>query len=154
MCIRDRIETEQNPLIAIESVVAVVPIDSFDELLYSMAQELEDPSDPQRLERMLNGLSQLGNQRPHDFEKRVSPLSKRALQVIQKGTYDYLKYQLAYLFVAWIRNEMMEPSEYFQDWKLEFDQAMPVQLSLIHISEPTRRYAISYAVFCLKKKKK
>ena len=27
-----------------------------------------------------------------------------------------------------------------------------VGLSLIHISEPTRRYAISYAVFCLKKK--
>ena len=26
------------------------------------------------------------------------------------------------------------------------------KLSLIHISEPTRRYAISYAVFCLKKK--
>ena len=26
------------------------------------------------------------------------------------------------------------------------------ELSLIHISEPTRRYAISYAVFCLKKK--
>jgi len=27
-----------------------------------------------------------------------------------------------------------------------------LKLSLIHISEPTRRYAISYAVFCLKKK--
>ena len=27
-------------------------------------------------------------------------------------------------------------------------------LSLIHISEPTRLTAISYAVFCLKKKKK
>ena len=26
-------------------------------------------------------------------------------------------------------------------------------LSLIHISEPTRRVVISYAVFCLKKKK-
>ena len=26
------------------------------------------------------------------------------------------------------------------------------QLSLIHISEPTRRVVISYAVFCLKKK--
>ena len=25
-----------------------------------------------------------------------------------------------------------------------------LQLSLIHISKPTRRYAISYAVFCLK----
>ncbi len=29
-----------------------------------------------------------------------------------------------------------------------------VVLSLIHISEPTRQEAISYAVFCLKKKKK
>ncbi len=28
-----------------------------------------------------------------------------------------------------------------------------VVLSLIHISEPTRQEAISYAVFCLKKKK-
>ena len=27
-------------------------------------------------------------------------------------------------------------------------------LSLIHISEPTRQAEISYAVFCLKKKKK
>ncbi len=30
----------------------------------------------------------------------------------------------------------------------------PVVLSLIHISEPTRQAEISYAVFCLKKKKK
>ena len=29
----------------------------------------------------------------------------------------------------------------------------PPELSLIHISEPTRQEAISYAVFCLKKKK-
>ena len=34
-------------------------------------------------------------------------------------------------------------------------QVDPVlMLSLIHISEPTRRTPISYAVFCLKKKKK
>src|SRR5678815_5889409 len=30
----------------------------------------------------------------------------------------------------------------------------PLTLSLIHISEPTRLLSISYAVFCLKKKKK
>src|SRR5665647_1619291 len=35
-------------------------------------------------------------------------------------------------------------------WKLSAQQ----NLSLIHISEPTRRTPISYAVFCLKKKKK
>ena len=33
---------------------------------------------------------------------------------------------------------------------LDFSSAIQ-RLSLIHISEPTRRYAISYAVFCLKK---
>src|SRR5665647_3179192 len=33
-------------------------------------------------------------------------------------------------------------------------QAVLLRLSLIHISEPTRRTPISYAVFCLKKKKK
>ena len=31
--------------------------------------------------------------------------------------------------------------------------ATVLELSLIHISEPTRRTPISYAVFCLKKKK-
>eukprot|EP00658_Telonema_sp_P-2_P031215 TRINITY_DN23408_c0_g2_i1.p1 TRINITY_DN23408_c0_g2~~TRINITY_DN23408_c0_g2_i1.p1 ORF type:complete len:118 (+),score=43.88 TRINITY_DN23408_c0_g2_i1:124-477(+) len=31
--------------------------------------------------------------------------------------------------------------------------ALPQPLSLIHISEPTRLLSISYAVFCLKKKK-
>ena len=30
--------------------------------------------------------------------------------------------------------------------------ALGLELSLIHISEPTRRRGISYAVFCLKKK--
>ena len=34
------------------------------------------------------------------------------------------------------------------------DLFLVVILSLIHISEPTRRTPISYAVFCLKKKKK
>ena len=33
------------------------------------------------------------------------------------------------------------------------EAAIAYGLSLIHISEPTRRRGISYAVFCLKKKK-
>eukprot|EP00831_Metopus_contortus_P006226 TRINITY_DN12353_c0_g1_i2.p1 TRINITY_DN12353_c0_g1~~TRINITY_DN12353_c0_g1_i2.p1 ORF type:complete len:105 (-),score=41.38 TRINITY_DN12353_c0_g1_i2:81-395(-) len=33
-------------------------------------------------------------------------------------------------------------------------KSSPLHLSLIHISEPTRPLYISYAVFCLKKKKK
>ena len=34
------------------------------------------------------------------------------------------------------------------------DRRIWLHLSLIHISEPTRQAEISYAVFCLKKKKK
>src|SRR5665647_3769955 len=37
---------------------------------------------------------------------------------------------------------------------LGFTDSRLYMLSLIHISEPTRRTPISYAVFCLKKKKK
>src|SRR5664279_6069354 len=47
----------------------------------------------------------------------------------------------------------------FVDFKKAFDLVWHdglwavLRLSLIHISEPTRRTPISYAVFCLKKKK-
>ena len=37
--------------------------------------------------------------------------------------------------------------------KLVKERILPLELSLIHISEPTRLLSISYAVFCLKKKK-
>src|SRR5665647_1646517 len=45
---------------------------------------------------------------------------------------------------------------FFMDNVFRFTQAGSEvsALSLIHISEPTRRTPISYAVFCLKKKKK
>src|SRR5678815_2474231 len=38
-----------------------------------------------------------------------------------------------------------------RDWRRAV--IVPLYLSLIHISEPTRLLSISYAVFCLKKKK-
>src|SRR5680860_1603916 len=46
------------------------------------------------------------------------------------------------------QREIVELREKLRDAELERD------LSLIHISEPTRRTPISYAVFCLKKKNK
>ena len=48
---------------------------------------------------------------------------------------------LPVLDVAWLVKELED--------KFGVSAAAPVQvLSLIHISEPTRRYAISYDVFC------
>eukprot|EP00658_Telonema_sp_P-2_P026554 TRINITY_DN20737_c0_g1_i2.p1 TRINITY_DN20737_c0_g1~~TRINITY_DN20737_c0_g1_i2.p1 ORF type:complete len:1096 (-),score=231.64 TRINITY_DN20737_c0_g1_i2:56-3343(-) len=40
------------------------------------------------------------------------------------------------------------------EWKQKYTLVRSYLLSLIHISEPTRLLSISYAVFCLKKKKK
>ena len=39
-------------------------------------------------------------------------------------------------------------------WPSRYHDPVTHELSLIHISEPTRLGMISYAVFCLKKKKK
>ena len=64
-------------------------------------------------------------------------------------------------------NPDIDPSRQGQDYVLSPDRGMSdydyflqrkselycYNLSLIHISEPTRRTPISYAVFCLKKKK-
>ena len=42
----------------------------------------------------------------------------------------------------------------FRTYVEDVDRTLYDILSLIHISEPTRQAEISYAVFCLKKKKK
>src|SRR5664279_6254154 len=50
-------------------------------------------------------------------------------------------------YVYWYGDSILAAPPYF--WPFVPDSP----LSLIHISEPTRRTPISYAVFCLKKKK-
>ena len=66
-----------------------------------------------------------------------------------------------------VLNEAFELCEHYENllsytkegsdiWNINHANGQPVtvdSLSLIHISEPTRRTPISYAVFCLKKKK-
>ena len=53
-----------------------------------------------------------------------------------------------------LRMEYEYEKEEFKRQTETMGVARKVKLSLIHISEPTRRTPISYAVFCLKKKKK
>eukprot|EP00658_Telonema_sp_P-2_P063754 TRINITY_DN52537_c0_g1_i1.p1 TRINITY_DN52537_c0_g1~~TRINITY_DN52537_c0_g1_i1.p1 ORF type:complete len:172 (-),score=40.33 TRINITY_DN52537_c0_g1_i1:56-571(-) len=58
----------------------------------------------------------------------------------------------------WVRSSKLawvgpKPEESITQVTLS-DQELVLYLSLIHISEPTRLLSISYAVFCLKKKKK
>src|SRR5450756_1022910 len=79
-----------------------------------------------------------------------------------------LKHELHRLLVDGIKYERVGGSGAKAEWEMllfkneelvNYLSALPVQssvyeLSLIHISEPTRLGMISYAVFCLKKKKK
>ena len=53
--------------------------------------------------------------------------------------------------VSEIRPNPRQPRRYFDEQRIaELADSIRQQLSLIHISEPTRRTPISYAVFCLK----
>ena len=59
-----------------------------------------------------------------------------------------------------VRGEAAPGAPYGTDVNAALEKALAIarrmglELSLIHISEPTRQAEISYAVFCLKKKKK
>src|SRR5665647_2103163 len=62
---------------------------------------------------------------------------------------DYAGGVIGHFWNGMSRKDVMELGEMLDDGTVAL-----LILSLIHISEPTRRTPISYAVFCLKKKKK
>ena len=78
------------------------------------------------------------------------PMNKRTESIRLKHLQDiyYEKLQgIAYdVYDEQLHNLIIRPEE--------LDADIHLYLSLIHISEPTRRTPISYAVFCFKKKKK
>ena len=64
---------------------------------------------------------------PYEYKNTLFAIISKAVKIIQNERK---------VMPAWIKTKQ------------------PIDLSLIHISEPTRLLSISYAVFCLKKKKK
>ena len=75
------------------------------------------------------------------YEKRIQKFVLRNEEELTEFTKNYLAV------------EQRERRHMFEEWKEENGYSVQL-LSLIHISEPTRRTPISYAVFCLKKKNK
>src|SRR5678815_3044882 len=69
-----------------------------------------------------------------DYEPSIEAY-KKAIQIDPKNKRAYYQLGIAY------------------DYQQRYEESIKVyNLSLIHISEPTRLLSISYAVFCLKKK--
>src|SRR6202035_4044581 len=62
----------------------IKPIGELDDLIDVFAHVLEEPDDPMEVERVLDGISRLCDQRPDDFAARTGPLRKRALDRLAK----------------------------------------------------------------------
>src|SRR5680860_1703339 len=87
------------------------------------------------------GIVQVGDHGPMDERERQAAEERldilEALLVAQERRHDVIE-------IVWAAHDQEEAGARLKE----------LLLSLIHISEPTRRTPISYAVFCLKKKKK
>jgi hypothetical protein len=81
---------------------ALVPIESLDELILAYAHVLEEDGDPMEIERVLDALTRLGNERPADFEQKVGPLKKRAKKLADRYWDRPLVHCLACLALSWI----------------------------------------------------
>jgi hypothetical protein len=89
-------------------------IEDLDTLLERFAAVLEDPSSPDEVERVLDGVSRLCDQHPTDFHDRVAPLRAQALEVLKNiGRTEWfesaLRWGLARLAVRW--TESATPDE-------------------------------------------
>lgn len=102
----------------IDPARAIQPITSLDDLIHTTAALLEEPANPTEIERVLDGISRLCDQRPPDFEQRTGPLRKRALKTRDNPGAAWsrkpaLARGLAMLFLTWITgaNEFTEEPE-------------------------------------------
>lgn len=88
----------------------IVPVNDLDELIDLAARVLEDAVGPDDVERTLDGMSRLCDQRPDDFARRTGPLMKRTKQLMKR---DHTPFSgegpasdLCGLIHAWITGEV------------------------------------------------
>lgn len=62
----------------------ITPIHDVDELIDVFSHVLEEPDNPMEVERVLDGVSRLCDQRPDDFADRTGPLRNRAMGLLAK----------------------------------------------------------------------
>jgi hypothetical protein len=64
------------------------PIQALDDLIDLFATVIEDAGSPEDMERVLDGVSRLGAERPEDFGSRTAPLAKRAQTLLKRSPTD------------------------------------------------------------------
>ncbi|GAG32087.1 unnamed protein product, partial [marine sediment metagenome] len=102
----------------LSSLDPIEPIQTVDELLDAVAHALEDVDSADELERILDGISRLCDQRPEDFEQRAAPLIQR-LQKVQSSesarglfTSWHTLESLQQMIFCWLSGERVPKSQY------------------------------------------
>ncbi|GFE65188.1 DUF6493 family protein [Litoreibacter roseus] len=79
------------------------PIVDYDAFITEFLHALEDTSDPLRVELLIDGLARYGADLPPDFDRIVSPLAKRAEQILKSANDTTLRVGLAQLALCYCR---------------------------------------------------
>lgn len=92
----------------------IQPIQDLDELIDCFAAVLENPDQIDDVERVLDGVSRLCDQRPDNFAVRVGPLRKRASQLMRRSHLGpFLGWgaagDLCGLAVSWLSGTALDP---------------------------------------------
>jgi hypothetical protein len=91
----------------------IVPIDDLDTLLERFAAVLEDPSSPDEVERVLDGVSRLCGQQSEDFFDRAAPLHAQAADIFcnigrTEWSESSLRLPLSWLAFRWAKRPVRD----------------------------------------------
>ena len=78
----------------------IEPVADLDELIALFARMIETDTDPDDLERLLDGVSRLADQAPIDFDSRTAPLRVRAVERIEFA--PLVPSWLSILAISWV----------------------------------------------------
>jgi hypothetical protein len=93
---------------------ALTPLATVDDVIDRLAHVIEDASDPNEVELVLEGVARLGGAQPPDFERRIGPLRKRAraLRPRHRGE-RFVAYAMTGVALAWCGEEVERPDATF-----------------------------------------
>ncbi|MCC2668283.1 MAG: hypothetical protein K0Q72_754 [Armatimonadetes bacterium] len=88
------------------------PVEDLDELIELLSMLLENHGPPDEIERALDGLTRLADERPADFDQRTAPLKKRAAALLKRLEADafqgWLPRDLPLAVTAWLTGTVAE----------------------------------------------
>jgi uncharacterized protein DUF6493 len=117
----DAIESEQMPgalkfgildIPVLSAVEKIQPIETVDELIDAVSHAIEELESADERERILDGISRLGGERPDDFERRTEPLLKRIdKEVFLYAPQNIMGGDMQQLLGCWLRSRSASPSD-------------------------------------------